>query len=155
MTARNGKLSDEALRSAIERARRLCEPEPEPYRSLAFQTLLDYLLGHAPSQGEPRATAPEPGLGLAEFLAARQVETHPDRVLAIAYHQERYSSGPPITTRDLSEAYQKARLKRPQNFPDVIASLIRKGFLVEEARRDGFKAWGITGTGVAHVERDL
>ncbi|MGI8551450.1 MAG: hypothetical protein ACR2PL_11800 [Dehalococcoidia bacterium] len=155
MTTRNGKISDEALRGAIDRARRLSEPEPEPFRSIAFRTLLDYLLSHGSAMTEPRSAAPAPGLGLNEFLASRRAETHPDRVLAIAYYQERYNGGEPITTKDLVDAYQRARLKRPQNFPDVIATLVRKGHLVEQERRDGLKSWGITGTGVAHVERDL
>jgi len=72
---------------------------------------------------------------------------HPERVLAIAYFQERYSGGEPITTRDLADAYQHARVKRPQNFPDVIATLVRKGYLVEQERREGLKSWGITGSG--------
>jgi hypothetical protein len=155
VTTRNGKQSDEALRAVIERARRLAEPEPEPYRSLTFRTLLDYLLCNGAIPPEPRVSVPPAGLGLNEFLASRNAGTHPDRVLAIAYYQERYSSGPPLTTKDLVEAYQRARLKRPQNFPDVIATLVRKGYLNEEARRDGLKSWGITGTGAAHVERDL
>lgn len=155
MTSRNGKQSDEALRAVIERARRLAEPEAEPFRSLAFRTVLDYLLCNGAVSSEPRPTAPPPGLGLNEFLASRNAETHPDRVLAIAYFQERYSGGPPLTTKDLVDAYQRARLKRPQNFPDVIATLVRKGYLTEEARRDGLKCWGITGTGVTHLEREL
>lgn len=158
MTARsrqNGTVSDEVLRTAIERARRLCEGESEPFRSIAFRVLLSYLLSHPPGTTEEQAAAPAPGLGLNEFLATRRADTHPDRVMAIAYFQERYSSGPPITTRDIVDAYQKARLKRPQNFPDVIATLVRKGYLIDEGRRDGLKAWGITGTGAAHVERSL
>ena len=155
MTTRNGRQSDEALRAVVERARRLAEPEPEPFRSLAFRTLLDYLLSNGAGAAEPHPTVPPPGLGLNEFLASRNAETHPDRVLAIAYYQERYSGGPPLTTKDLVDAYQRARLKRPQNFPDVIATLVRKGQLTEEARRDGLKSWGITGTGATYVERNL
>src|SRR5438045_1830517 len=32
--------SDEALRELIDRVRRLCEEQPEPFRSLAFTTVL-------------------------------------------------------------------------------------------------------------------
>jgi hypothetical protein len=155
MASRNGRLSDEALRAAIARARRLSESEPEPYRSLAFRTILQYLLPYVGEAGDGHMNVPAPGLGLSEFLTARRVETHPDRVLAIAYYQERYSGGPPITTKDLAEAYQRGRLKRPQNFPDVIASLVRKGYLVEDGRRDGLKSWGISNSGIQHVERRL
>jgi hypothetical protein len=155
MTTRIGLVTDEDLRSAVERARRLTDGETEPYRSIAFQTLLDYLLNNRPAGAEPVGAQLQPGLDLNEFLASLRADTHPDRVLGIAFYQERYMSGPPVTARDLSDAYQRARLKRPQNFPDVIASLVRKGHLVEQARRDGLKSWGLTGTGSAHVEREL
>lgn len=155
LVGRTASTSDDILRAAIQRARRLTEPEEEPYRSLAFRTILDYLLTSAEPAAEAQTPALVPGLGLNEFLASRRADTHPDRVLAIAFFQERYSGGPPITTRDLVESYQRGRLKRPQNFPDVIATLVRKGYLVETARRDGLKSWGITRTGASHIERDL
>jgi hypothetical protein len=155
MTTRSGSVSDENLRSAVERARRLTDGEAEPYRSIAFQTLLDYLINNRTSSGEPAGAHLVPGLDLNEFLASLRAETHPDRVLGIAFYQERYMGGPPVTARDLTDAYQRARLKRPQNFPDVIASLVRKGHLVEQGRRDGLKSWGLTGTGSARIEREL
>jgi hypothetical protein len=139
----------------VERARRLTDGEPEPYRSIAFQTLLDYLINNRASTTDPTASHLVPGLDLNEFLASLRADTHPDRVLGIAFYQERYMSGPPVTARDLSEAYQRARLKRPQNFPDVIASLVRKGHLIEQGRRDGLKSWGLTGSGSARIEREL
>jgi hypothetical protein len=155
MTSRSSTVTDEELRSAVERARRLTDGEAEPFRSIAFQTLLDYLINNRAAGGELAGAHLQPGLDLNEFLASLRADTHPDRVLGIAFYQERYMSGPPVTARDLSEAYQRARLKRPQNFPDVIASLVRKGHLVEQGRRDGLKSWGLTGTGSAHVEREL
>jgi hypothetical protein len=147
MTTNASTISDEDLRAAVERARRLADPEPEPFRSLAFQTLLDYLIRTGPPAGAQPAAHLRPGLDL--------IETHPDRVLAIAYYQEKYVAGPPVTAHDLAEAYQRGRIKRPQNFPDVIASLVRKGLLVEQPRREGLKSWGITSTGAARVEREL
>jgi len=152
---RNGRVTDEELRAAVERARRLSEQEPEPFRSAAFQTLLDYLIHNRTMVGESKAAQISPGLDLNEFLAALGVDTHPDRVLAIAFYQERYSDGPAVTARDLTESYQRARLKRPQNFPDVIASLVRRGHLTEGPRRDGLKSWAITGSGATRVERGL
>jgi hypothetical protein len=139
----------------MERARKLADPEPEPYRSLAFQTLLDYLIRNTGPSGQAPSPRLAAGLDLNEFLAALRAETHPDRVLAIAFYQEKYLGGPPVTAHDLTEAYQRARVKRPQNFPDVIASLVRKGYLVEQARREGLKSWGLTGSGATHVEREL
>src|SRR5438105_714708 len=108
MAVNEAKVTDEELRAAVERARRLSEPEPEPFRSAAFRTLLDYLINNRAPLSEPRAAAIPPGLDLNEFLASLHAETHPDRVLAIAFYQERYSHGPPVTNHELSEAYQRA-----------------------------------------------
>ena len=155
MVVRNGRVTDDELHVAVERARKLSEQEPEPFRSLSFQTLLDYLINNRSLVGEPKAAQMAAGLDLNEFLASLQAETHPDRVLAIAFYQERYSQGSPVTAHDLGGAYQRARLRRPQNFPDVIASLVRKGYLTEGPRREGLKSWAITGTGAARVEREL
>jgi hypothetical protein len=152
---RNGRVTDEELRGAVERARRLSELEPEPFRTAAFQTLLDYLINNRSSVGDSKLAPLSPGLDLNEFLAALSVDTHPDRVLAIAFYQERYSEGPPVTARDLNESYQRARLRRPQNFPDVIASLVRRGHLTEGPRREGLKSWAITGSGAARIERGI
>jgi hypothetical protein len=155
MPVRSGRVTDEELRAAVDRARRLTECEPEPFRSAAFQTLLDYLINNRSAIAEPKTPEIRPGLDLNEFLATLGAETHPDRVLAIAFYQERYSGGPPVTTRELGECYQRARIKRPQNFPDVIASLVRKGYLAEGPRREGLKSWALTGSGSARVERGL
>ncbi len=155
MTTYATTVSDDDLKAAVERARRLADTEPEPFRSLAFQTLLEYLIRNGSTPGAEPAPHLKPGLDLNEFLASLRAETHPDRVLAIAYYQEKYLAGPPVTAHDLTEAYQRARVKRPQNFPDVIASLVRKGQLVEQPRREGLKSWGITNTGSARVEREL
>lgn len=153
--------TDEALRGIVDRARRLVEEQPEPFRSLAFNTLLDHLLrggGAAPAGRAAAATPaapPSTEMQIAEFLAQRRIDSHPDRVVAIAYYAYHRFDGQGVTTRDLAEAYTKARAKRPQNYPDVIASCVRKGYLVDGGRRDGMKTWVVTGTGEAHVEQDL
>jgi|GEM_PF-1081124 len=150
-----------ALRAAVALARAIAEEHPEPFRSLAFTAVLDRLLR------EPRPAAPAPAIGeaaaarqpdtsmqIAEFLASlRHVDSHPSRVVAIAYYHEKRQPGYGITTRDLIDAYQRARIKRPQNFPDVIASCMRRGYLVEAGRRDGMKVWQITSTGERLIEQ--
>ncbi len=153
--------TDESLRGVVDRARRLVEEQPEPFRSLAFTTVLEHLLrGGGPAVGA-RAAAPVPtappstDMQIAEFLAQRRLDSHPDRVVAISYYHYHRYDGQGVTTRDLVDAYTKSRAKRPQNFPDVIASCVRKGYLVDGGRRDGMKTWVITGTGETHVEQDL
>jgi hypothetical protein len=152
---------DELLRSAVDRARRLSEDLAEPFRSLAFSALLAHLLRDAPEDGgaaraavEER-TPPATDMPVAEFLALRRIDSHPDRVVAIAYYHYHRFDGQGVTTKDLLDGYVRARAKRPQNYPDVIASCVRKGYLVEGSRRDGMKTWVITRTGETHVEQDL
>jgi len=77
---------DDAIRAAIARARRLTESEPEPFRALAFRTVLEHLLRGStapPSAGD--APPPSVDMDLTEFLASKKAATHPDRVVAIAY----------------------------------------------------------------------
>ncbi len=76
-------------------------------------------------------------------------------MVAIAYYHYHRHGGEGVTTKDLVEGYSRSRSKRPQNYPDVIASCIRKGYLVDGGRRDGMKTWVITPSGEAHVEQDL
>ena len=148
-------MDDDAIRAAIQRARRLSESEPEPFRSLAFRAVLDLLLrGGAVSPPAP-STPPPVEMDVTEFLATKKATTHPDRVVAIAYHAYHTQNGAGVTTHDLTEAYTRARIKKPQNFPDVIAACVRRGRLVEGERRDGMKSWVITRTGEAFVEQQL
>lgn len=150
-----------ALRTAVALARSIAEEHPEPFRSLAFTAVLDHLLREprpavaAPAAGENTAAhRPDTSMQIAEFLASlRHVDSHPSRVVAIAYYYEKRQPGHGITTRDLIDAYQRARIKRPQNFPDVIASCMRRGYLVEAGRRDGMKVWQITSTGERLIEQ--
>ena len=151
-----GAADDEHIRQSILRARTLCEDQPEPFRSLAFRTVLETLLRGNGLPGPAARVSPSPvGIDLIEFLAAKKAETHPDRVVAIAYYSYHTQNGAGVTTKELADAYARARLKKPQNYPDVIAACVRRGFLVEGERKDGMKSWVITRTGESHVEQNL
>lgn len=149
-------MDDDTIRRAIQRARELSEDQPEPFRSLAFRTVLETLLRGNGTAAAPARVSPSPvGLDLIEFLAAKKAETHPDRVVAIAYYYYHTMNGAGVTTKELADAYGRARIKKPQNYPDVIAACVRRGYLVEGERKDGMKSWVITRTGETHVEQDL
>jgi hypothetical protein len=150
-------MDDAEIRAAIERARRLTEAEPEPFRSLAFRAVLEQLLRGSTlaAPAAPAETTPLAEMDLTEFLAAKKALTHPDRVVAIAYYTYKTQDGAGVTTHDLTESYSRARVKKPQNFPDVIAACVRRGRLVEGERKDGMKSWVITRTGEAFVEQSL
>lgn len=149
-------MDDDQIRQILERARRLAEREPEPFRSLAYAALLTrFLQGGALAKETPGSAPLAASMDLAEFLAAKKVTTHPDRVVAIAYHAYHTQDGAGVTTHDLAEAYSRARVKKPQNFPDVIAACVRRGRLVEGERKDAMKSWVITRTGEEWIEQGM
>ena len=73
---------------------------------------------------------------------------------AIAYYVFK-ETNEPITIAEIVDAYSRARLKKPQNLSDVIGSCVRRGFLVDADRKDGAKAWVITGKGEEFVEESM
>lgn len=148
-----------AYAAAVAAAAEAAAEAPEWARAQAFALVLDHALRQAAplpvaaGSVEPPPQPPDTRVGVAEFLAGlHQVDSHPGRVVAIAYWHEARESGRGISTKDLMDAYQRARLKRPQNFPDVIASCMRRGLLVEAGRRDGMKRWAITQSGARLIE---
>jgi hypothetical protein len=146
---------DDTISAALQRARRLTEGEPEPFRSIGFPVVLEHLLRGGAAHAESAPVPPPVDMDLTEFLAAKKATTHPDRVVAVAYYMYHTQNGAGVTTQDLTDAYGRARVKRPQNFPDVIAACVRRGRLVEGERKDGLKSWVITRTGEAYVEQNL
>lgn len=154
-------MDDEQVLDALRRARLLTEAEPAELRTIAYRVVLERLLtspGRASGGTVSVATTAQidpAGMDLTEFLAAKKTETHPDRVVAIAYYVYHTQGGAGVTTSELVDAYARARVKRPQNYPDVIAGCVRKGRLVETEPKDGKKCWVITRTGEAYVENEL
>lgn len=152
-------MQDNSLRDAIATARRAVEAEEEPYRSAAFTVILEHLLKKDSSVSPPAAETARPpagtsvaaGMQLNEFLALKSPKTHPDRVTAIAYyyHHEQSES---ITMKNVTEAYARARLKKPQNISDVISTCVRRGYLTDTEKKDSSKAWIITQAGDTAVE---
>ena len=146
-------MNDEDILSALERARALAETQPEPYRTEAYRALLHHFLSAPPARnGREARPAADLAAGLTELLASRNLDSHPARVTAIAYFYFHHAGGAGITARDVIEAYTRARLRRPQNIPDVIATCVRRGHLVDKGRKDGLKAWVITKTGDQFME---
>jgi hypothetical protein len=148
-------MSDDGIKAALQRARQLAEEHPEPFRSIGFRVVLEHLLRGGAVQDESTPPPPPVDMDLTEFLAAKKATTHPDRVVAVAYYTYHTQNGAGVTTQDLTDAYGRARIKRPQNFPDVIAACVRRGRLVEGERKDGLKSWVITRTGESYVEQNL
>jgi len=156
-------MQENGLAEIVELARKAVQNEPEPYKSAAFPVVLHYLLNKGLVAPQPGTDAPSPsgvaslaaGMQLNEFLASKSPKTHPDRVTAIAYYAYHERNKDAITTNDIADAYARARLKKPQNISDVVATCVRRGHLIDTDRKDGLKAWIITRAGEAHVEEGI
>lgn len=153
----------ERLRSLVVAAHATFLGEEREFALAGYPVVLAYLL-HAEGTSEPDVRdrpRSAPGVKstemlVGEFLAGLHIDAHPQRVVAIAYYQwHRLGAHRGATTKDLIDAYTKVRAKKPQNFPDVIASCVRRGWVVDIGRQDGAKAWAITSSGERVVERDL
>ncbi len=155
--------TDNEVREALRRAGSLANEAEDEYRPIAFKVLLERFLGAGASspgnstealasyQDGSRKTKLPPSMGLSEFLVTKNVQSHVDRVMAIAYFTYQQPDGGGITTRDIAGAYGKARQRKPQNIPDVLATCVRRGLLIDAEPKDGMKAWVITQTGEGHV----
>lgn len=75
-------------------------------------------------------------MDLSTFVRNFSPSSHPERVTAIAYYLEAYQDQDTFTTSDISEAYESARLQKPSNISDSIASAERKGW-VHRKGKDG------------------
>jgi hypothetical protein len=154
-------MDDDAIAKAVQRAQALTRDQEEPFRSIAFEVILGALLRHgssnleATSNGVPQPRPDPLPPTLNEFLAARQPKSHVDRAIAIAYFALKSGDEAGVTVDDLFNAYTRARTAKPKNVHDVIAQCVRKGFLVECARKETAKAWVITSRGEGYVENDF
>jgi hypothetical protein len=148
-------LDNEQIKEAVRKAADLVVEAPADLKETAFKVVLEHLLrGGAEPSASPRASSrPEgPSLGINEFLARVAPSSHVERVTAIAYHAYR-SEAASISTKDVAEAYTKARAKKPQNIPDVIGICIQRGYLVETEKKNGLKSWTITPTGEGFIDQ--
>lgn len=145
------------LIDAIERAREVADKQPEAYRTVVFEVAFKHFLGVSDGAGSPPQLLPPAStitMELNEFLASKKVDSHPDTLVAIAYYYYR-KSGESVTTKDVADAYSKARLKKSQNIHDVLSTCIRRGIMVDTENKDGLRAWLITPSGESYVEREL
>ena len=157
-------MEDEQIRAAIERAQRLAEGAEQPFKAIAFETVLRSFLeqAHAASSETTTRSGLGPAKGvdvpanLNEFLALVKPESHFDRVAAIAYHQLHSGDDVSVTVADVLNGYAQARVSKPKNIHDVIRKSVQKGLLTDSAsKKNSEKAWVITPTGEAYVDSRL
>jgi hypothetical protein len=148
------------IRQKVEEAKALVGGDPrDPLTQIAFGEVLRVLLQPhsqpSPSQVERRPALAPQTVQISEFLAQTKIATETDRVATILYYH--FHNGHDSSTRaEILDAYAIARCKRPTNLSDVIARCIRKGHVIEAPqKKDGQKAWQITGTGEKYVDEEL
>jgi len=148
------------IQSKIQEARELVGGVPEdPFTQIAFREVLRMLLQEYTVSLEEKSGLKTEATSLpkqiSEFLAQKNIKSHLNRVVAILYYYHR--GGQELTTvPELQEAYSSIRVKAPQNFSDVLAQCIRRGYVVGTLSKEGGKkAWQITSTGERYVEDEL
>lgn len=145
------------LNEAIANARKIADDQPAVYRVVTFELAVNYLLkgqDHTVADAVTSPVRPSIPTQLNEFLASKRIESHPDRITAIAYYAHRTGNSD-ISTKDILDAYGRARLRKPQNVHDVIGTCIRRGFLIDTDKKNGMRAWLITPSGESYVEEKL
>lgn len=148
------------IQSKIQEARELVGDTPEdPLTQIAFREVLRILLQEHPVLLEEKSGLKTEAVllpkQLSEFLAQKNIKKHVGIVVAILYYHN-HSGQESTTILELQEAYSSVRVKAPQNFSDVLAQCIRKGYVVGTlSKEDGKKAWQITSTGERYVEGEL
>jgi len=153
-------MSDEGIRSAIERAIELTsEVDPSLRSSLVghvFRALLDGEQGTLTTKPSARGQDVAPTTSkfstLGEAIASLPSRSHTELLPAIAAHMLADEGVDALTAEDFVQAYRELRLSRPQNLSDTIAKSIRQGWLVPGEKRDGKKTWRVSSRGLSKVE---
>jgi hypothetical protein len=75
------------------------------------------------------------------------------KTLAIGYYLEKFRNLSSFNLNDLKNGFKEAKEKVPLNIPDKIQKNIAKGYMMEAtAKKDGLKAYTLTGSGDKFVE---
>lgn len=91
---------------------------------------------------------------LAGFLSSVEwAGAHPTRLLAILMYRRLSGEVGGVTTADLRGYYKILRARNPANWPDVLASAVRRGWIEEGERIGGLKTWRLTSEGVHEFEK--
>jgi hypothetical protein len=147
-------MDEQEVQRKIELARQLVGGDAaDPFRQIAFGVVFRKLFEETGRekvlQATPTAT---PKMQINEVLASKSLESHMDKVEAIAWHFLRQGEDS-VNSNDIFNAYAKARMQRPKNLTDVINQSVKRGNLTDSLeKKDGRKAWSITHTGEKYIE---
>jgi hypothetical protein len=92
---------------------------------------------------------------LAEFIIAKgNPNEHTDIEVLCAYWLLKKENMNSYNATDIKNCYDKARIAKPTNINDIMNTIQSSGHIMEVSeKKDGKKAWVITGTGEKYVEQ--
>ncbi len=152
-------MNNETISSKIKEAIELTQDIEEPYKSIAFEVILNKMLDREtmPAEASKGAATQLTSIHVQanEFLASLDTKSQLDLFEAVAYYFLR-SKGEGVTRTEFLETLSKARLPRPKNISDVIGKCIRRGHIIESNEdKDGQKSYQITPSGEKYIEERI
>ncbi|HEY4672559.1 MAG TPA: hypothetical protein VIH03_00155 [Nitrososphaerales archaeon] len=98
----------------------------------------------------------EKGLSIKEFILQKQPTGDAQKTLVIGYYLEHHKGFTEFNSTDLGEGFRETKEGLPTNLNRAIRGGIGNGHLMEvKQKKDGMKAWTLTGTGERYVENEL
>jgi hypothetical protein len=73
----------------------------------------------------------------------------------IGYFLEKFEGLGQFNVNDVEDGFKEAREPAPRNLNEMVNKNIGKGFMMESGEKDGLKAWNLTNSGEAYVEKKV
>jgi hypothetical protein len=100
----------------------------------------------------PSNPAGQKPVSISEFLRSTKPSSDVEKTLAIVYYLEKFEQKDSINSREILDAFIRAKEPAPVNVNESVNKNIRKGFLMEvPARKESRKAWVVTNSGEVRV----
>lgn len=95
-------------------------------------------------------------LSLREFFLSKKTNNDVEKTLAIGYYLEKLEGFKSFNIGDLTDAFERAKEKKPININDKVNMNIRNGHMEEALeKKDNRKAWYLTNSGEQFVENNF
>ena len=156
---------EKLIREVLQKAVTVVNDIEERYRETAFPFVLQSLMSdaHSPSlsaEVDTLHTMPtlslSPTMSINEFFRKAGPDSHPGRFTCAAYYLLHESKIERFNQADILGLYEKLRIPKPKNPPDVLNQCIRKVHIVDgPLTSDKQKNWVITPDGEKYVEELL
>jgi len=102
---------------------------------------------------------PEPAakkVSIKEFILSKKPKDDVHKTLTIGYYLENYEGLSAFNVKDLERGFRAAKERVPRNTADKVQLNAKKGHMMETAdKKDGLKAYVLTGSGQQYVENDF